>query len=118
MRRAVSVDPRWRWRSPSHGRPSIQNLTVEYASGRIQSADREFNLDVAASSLVILMAQCGKTTLLSCLGGILRPSGGAIKFGDVDVTSLDARGLRLPPGDGGHRVQAFNLVPSSPQQRM
>ena len=56
---------------------------------------------------------CGKTTLLSCLGGILRPSAGAIKFGDVDVTSLDARGLSTYRRDTvGIVFQAFNLVPS------
>ena len=75
---------------------SIQNLTVEYASGAdtVRPIDG-LNLDVAAGSLVILMGPsgCGKTTLLSCLGGILRPSAGAIKFGDVDVTSLGAKAL-------------------------
>jgi putative ABC transport system ATP-binding protein len=70
---------------------------------------------VGAGSLVILMGPsgCGKTTLLSCLGGILRPTGGAIKFGDVDVTSLDARGLsRYRRETVGIVFQAFNLVPS------
>jgi putative ABC transport system ATP-binding protein len=75
---------------------SIQDLVVEYSSGG--HAIRpicNFNLDVAAGSLVILMGPsgCGKTTLLSCLGGILRPNSGAIKFGDVELTSLDAHGL-------------------------
>jgi len=60
---------------------SIQDLTVEYASGAdtIRPIDG-FNLDVAAGSLVILMGPCGcgKTTLLFCLGGILQPSGGCI----------------------------------------
>jgi putative ABC transport system ATP-binding protein len=95
---------------------SIQNLSVEYASGEnaVRPIDG-FNLDVAAGSLVILMGPsgCGKTTLLSCLGGILRPSGGAIKFGDVDVTSLDARGLSIYRRETvGIVFQAFNLVPS------
>ncbi|HEX4586684.1 MAG TPA: ATP-binding cassette domain-containing protein [Mycobacterium sp.] len=95
---------------------SIQNLVVEYASGAdtVRPIDR-LNLDVAAGSLVILMGPsgCGKTTLLSCLGGILRPTGGAIKFGDVDVTSLDARGLSTYRRETvGIVFQAFNLVPS------
>jgi putative ABC transport system ATP-binding protein len=95
---------------------SIQNLTVEYSSGGdvVRPIDG-FNLDVAAGSLVILLGPsgCGKTTLLSCLGGILRPSGGAIKFGDVDVTSLDARGISTYRRQTvGIVFQAFNLVPS------
>src|ERR1700742_5062532 len=95
---------------------SIQNLTVEYASGRdtVRPIDG-FDLDVAAGSLVILMGPsgCGKTTLLSCLGGILRPTSGAIKFGDVDVASLTARELSTYRRDTvGIVFQAFNLVPS------
>ena len=95
---------------------SIQDLVVEYASGAetVRPIDG-LNLDVAAGSLVILLGPsgCGKTTLLSCLGGILRPSGGTIKFGDVDVTALDARGLSTYRRETvGIVFQAFNLVPS------
>lgn len=95
---------------------SIQNLVVEYSSGGYPVRPIcNFNLDVAAGSLVILMGPsgCGKTTLLSCLGGILRPSSGAIKFGDVELTSLDARGLsKYRRETVGIVFQAFNLVPS------
>jgi putative ABC transport system ATP-binding protein len=75
---------------------SIQDLVVEYSSGGY--AVRPINglsLDVAAGSLLILLGPsgCGKTTLLSCLGGILRPKSGAIKFDGVDVTALDGHGL-------------------------
>jgi putative ABC transport system ATP-binding protein len=95
---------------------SIQDLVVEYCSGAetVRPIDG-LSLDVAAGSLVILMGPsgCGKTTLLSCLGGILKPTGGAIKFGDVDVTSLDARGLSIYRRETvGIVFQAFNLVPS------
>ncbi len=95
---------------------SIQNLVVEYSSGGypVRPIDH-FNLDVAAGSLVILLGPsgCGKTTLLSCLGGILRPQEGAIKFGDVEVTSLDTRGLSDYRRETvGIVFQAFNLVPS------
>ena len=100
----------------SVGDLSIQNLVVEYASGAdtVRPIDG-FDLDVAAGSLVILMGPsgCGKTTLLSCLGGILRPSSGAIKFGDVDVASLTARELSTYRRETvGIVFQAFNLVPS------
>jgi putative ABC transport system ATP-binding protein len=95
---------------------SIQDLVVEYASGAdtVRPIDG-FSLDVAAGSLVILLGPsgCGKTTLLSCLGGILKPTAGAIKFGDVDVTALDARGLSTYRRETvGIVFQAFNLVPS------
>ena len=95
---------------------SIQNLVVEYYSGGY--ALRPINglsLDVAAGSLVILLGPsgCGKTTLLSCLGGILRPKSGTIKFDDVDITTLEGAGLAKYRRDKvGIVFQAFNLVPS------
>src|ERR1700756_3041741 len=95
---------------------SIQDLVVEYSSGGYALRPiNGLNLDVAAGALVILLGPsgCGKTTLLSCLGGILRPKSGAIKFGDVDVTALDGRELGTYRRDTvGIVFQAFNLVPS------
>ena len=95
---------------------SIQDLVVEYSSGGYAVRPiNGLNLDVAAGSLVILLGPsgCGKTTLLSCLGGILRPKSGVIKFGAVDVTALDGRELASYRRDTvGIVFQAFNLVPS------
>src|ERR1700755_1080444 len=95
---------------------SIQDLVVEYSSGGYALRPiNGLNLDVAAGSLVILLGPsgCGKTTLLSCLGGILRPKSGVIKFGGVDVTTLDGRALAKYRRDNvGIVFQAFNLVPS------
>ncbi|MGV0718000.1 ATP-binding cassette domain-containing protein [Mycolicibacterium sp. XJ662] len=95
---------------------SVQNLVVEYANAgyAVRPIDG-LNLDVAAGSLVILLGPsgCGKTTLLSCLGAILRPTAGTIKFGDVDVTALDAREVSTFRRETvGIVFQAFNLVPS------
>ncbi len=95
---------------------SIQDLVVEYSSGGY--AVRPINglsLEVSAGSLVILLGPsgCGKTTLLSCLGGILRPQSGAIKFNDVDITALDGGALaKHRRNTVGIVFQAFNLVPS------
>ncbi|MGB6764585.1 ATP-binding cassette domain-containing protein, partial [Mycobacterium sp.] len=95
---------------------SITDLVVEYSSGGY--AVRPINgmsLDVPAGSLVILLGPsgCGKTTLLSCLGGILRPKSGSIKFDDVEITTLDGGELGNFRRDKvGIIFQAFNLVPS------
>jgi putative ABC transport system ATP-binding protein len=95
---------------------SIQNLVVEYSSGGYAVRPiNGLNLDVEAGSLVILLGPsgCGKTTLLSCLGGILRPKSGAIKFDGAEITSLDNRALAKYRRDTvGIVFQAFNLVPS------
>ena len=94
----------------------IQDLVVEYSSGGY--AVRPINgltLGVAAGSLMILLGPsgCGKTTLLSCLGGILRPKSGAIKFDGTDITTLEGSALaRYRANTVGIVFQAFNLVPS------
>ncbi|BDB39796.1 MULTISPECIES: ABC transporter ATP-binding protein [Mycobacterium] len=95
---------------------SIQNLVVEYYRGGYALRPiNGLNLDVASGSLVILLGPsgCGKTTLLSCLGGILRPKAGAIKFDGVDITTLEGAALAEYRRDKvGIVFQAFNLVPS------
>jgi putative ABC transport system ATP-binding protein len=95
---------------------SIQDLVVEYSSGGYAVRPiNGLNLDVAAGSLVILLGPSGsgKTTLLSCLGGILRPKSGEIKFDGIDVTALEGRALAKYRRDKvGIVFQAFNLVPS------
>src|ERR1700723_1905078 len=95
---------------------SIQDLVVQYSSGGYALRPiNGLNLDVAAGSLVILLGPsgCGKTTLLSCLGGILGPKSGAIKFAGVDVTALERTALAHYRRDKvGIVFQAFNLVPS------
>ncbi len=95
---------------------SIHDLVVEYSSGGY--AVRPINglsLDVAAGSLLILLGPsgCGKTTLLSCLGGILRPKSGTIRFDNHEITSLEGATLgRYRRDKVGIVFQAFNLVPS------
>ncbi len=95
---------------------SIQDLVVEYNSGGYALRPiNGLNLDVGAGSLVILLGPsgCGKTTLLSCLGGILRPKSGTIKFDGVDITTLESAALANYRRDKvGIVFQAFNLVPS------
>jgi putative ABC transport system ATP-binding protein len=94
----------------------IRDLTIEYTSGgyAVRPVER-LCVDAPAGSLVLLLGPsgCGKTSLLSCLGGILRPSSGLIRFGPADVTGL--RGAALTEyrrSTVGIVFQAFNLVPS------
>ncbi|MFN8225429.1 MAG: ATP-binding cassette domain-containing protein [Mycobacterium sp.] len=95
---------------------SIRDLVVEYSSGA--EAVRPIaglDLDVPAGCLAILLGPsgCGKTTLLSCIGGILKPTSGVIRAGNIDVTALDAHSLTVYRRNTvGIVFQAFNLVPS------
>jgi putative ABC transport system ATP-binding protein len=72
-------------------------------------------LQVPSGELVLLLGASGsgKTTLLSVLAGILTPTAGTIRFGDVEVTGL--RGAALTDyrrHTVGIVFQSFNLVPS------
>ena len=73
------------------------------------------DFDVASGELALLLGAsgCGKTTLLSILASILRPAGGSVRLGGVDILTLTGPALTEYRR---HRVgivfQAFNLVPS------
>src|ERR1700740_2588822 len=94
----------------------IENLVVEYSSGRnatrpIDGLDLE--LDAGSLTIVLGPSGCGKTTLLSCLGGLLTPTSGQITIGDMDVTTLNRRAMsQYRRRTVGIVFQAFNLVPS------
>jgi putative ABC transport system ATP-binding protein len=94
----------------------IRDLTVEYSSGGYAARPIDgLDLDVDSGELVLLLGAsgCGKTTLLSVLAGILTPTSGAARFGDLEITAL--RGAALTSfrrQTVGIVFQAFNLVPS------
>jgi len=91
---------------------TVAGLSKAFGQGR---ALNDISFSVRDKEFLTLLGPsgCGKTTLLSCLGGILRPKSGAIKFGGVDVTTLDGRALAKYRRDNvGIVFQAFNLVPS------
>ena len=95
---------------------AIDSLTVEYTSGgyRVRPIE-DFSLRAASGELVLLLGPsgCGKTTLLSCLAGILAPTTGSVRVGDLDVSRLAGDALTTYRRSGvGIVFQAFNLVPS------
>jgi len=94
----------------------VDELVVEYVHDgyAIRPLD---GLSFAAQSgeIVVLLGPSGsgKTTLLSCLGGILTPTSGSIRLGDLDVTAIKGKGLSAFRRDQiGFVFQAFNLIPS------
>jgi putative ABC transport system ATP-binding protein len=94
----------------------ITDLTIEYSSGgyTARPIDR-LHLKAGAGALTLLLGPsgCGKTSLLSCLGGILKPRSGSIRFGDIEVVSLDGKELtEYRRHTVGIVFQSFNLIPS------
>ena len=65
--------------------------------------------------LVVLLGPsgCGKTTLLSCVAGLLTPTSGQIRFGDIVVNELKGPAISdYRRQTVGVVFQAFNLIPS------
>ena len=95
---------------------TVSDLVVEFVHDgyAIRPLDG-LSFEAQAGELVVLLGPsgCGKTTLLSCLGGILTPTSGTIRMGDVDVTSMKGKQLDAYRRETiGFVFQAFNLIPS------
>jgi putative ABC transport system ATP-binding protein len=95
---------------------SIEDLVVEYSSGgyAVRPIDGlSVTMDPGELALLLGPSGCGKTTLLSCIGGILTPTSGTIRFGDTTITGLEGAALTaFRRRTVGIVFQAFNLVPS------
>ena len=80
--------------------PAIADLTVERLRvvypGRTQPALEDVSLTIEAGTVSALVGPsgCGKSTLLAVLLGLVRPQGGAVCVGGVDLLDLDAGAWR------------------------
>ncbi len=94
----------------------VSDLTIEYSSGGYAARPVDgLHLTAPAGSLTLLLGPsgCGKTSLLSCLGGILKPTAGSIRFGDIDVGTLKGKELtEYRRQVVGIVFQSFNLIAS------
>jgi putative ABC transport system ATP-binding protein len=98
------------------GAVTVSGLTLEYSSGGYAVAPiNDLDLAIEDGKLVLLLGAsgCGKTTLLSALASLLRPTRGSILVDSVDVTALSGRRLTEYRRTGvGVVYQGFNLIPS------
>jgi putative ABC transport system ATP-binding protein len=94
----------------------VRDLTIEYSSGgyTVRPID-QLDLDIKSGELALLLGAsgCGKTTLLSTMASLLRPTAGTIDVGGVEVTGLSGAALTdYRRHTVGVVFQAFNLIPS------
>ena len=92
-----------------------REVTKVYELGRTTvEALRGVTMSVAPGEFVALMGPSGsgKSTLLQLLGGLDRPTSGAIVFEGRDISALtDAQATRLRRERTGYVFQSFNLIP-------
>lgn len=97
-------------------RLTVSELVVEFVHDRYKVRPIDgLSFDALPGEMTVLLGPSGsgKTTLLSCLGGILTPTSGEIRMGEVLVTGLDRDGLEsYRRRQVGFVFQAFNLIPS------
>ena len=87
--------------------------TFRKNGSEVVSLDR-FTAEIAEGEFVAVRGPSGsgKTTLLLTLGGMQRPSAGAVQFGGRDLYGLPpAERARLRSGEIGFVFQMFHLVP-------
>ena len=93
----------------------IEDVTKTFPSkGEDVTPLRDLDLQIERGEFVALMGPSGsgKTTLLHLLAGIDKPSQGAVRIGDVEVSALGSRALaRWRNRHVGFVFQQYNLVP-------
>lgn len=94
----------------------VDDLSVTYGQGsRAVHVIQSLSFDAQENELVLVrgVSGSGKTSLLSCIAGILTPDSGTISAAGQQVTSMSRHALReYRRRHVGIVFQAFNLVPS------
>ena len=94
---------------------TVEAVTKTYGEGHTAvTAVHEASMEVSQGEFVALLGPSGsgKTTLISMIGGLLTPTSGLIKVGDVAVSDLDSKALTTFRAERvGFVFQSANLVP-------
>ena len=91
-------------------------LEVRELRARYSSAGPEilkgisFDVETDDFFAIIGPSGAGKSTLIRCINKLVKPTGGIVRFGDVDVTALRGRELRGLRRNIGMIFQEFNLI--------
>ncbi len=85
---------------------SIEGLTKHFGT---HTAVADFSLHMKESEFVTLLGPSGsgKTTVLRMVAGLLSPSGGSIRIGDLDVTHMNPQSRNI-----GLVFQSYALFPN------
>jgi phosphonate transport system ATP-binding protein len=91
-------------------RLAVRDLTMRYPNGH--TALHDVSLSVHAGEMVVILGSngCGKSTLMKCVVGLNRPSGGSIEAGGRDLAALTGQQLRAARMSVALISQHANLV--------
>jgi putative ABC transport system ATP-binding protein len=93
-----------------------RGVTKVYEMGEVQvHALRGVDLDLFAGELIVLLGPSGsgKSTLLNILGGLDVPTGGTVRYRDMDLTKATEKELTgYRRRHVGFVFQFYNLIPS------
>jgi len=94
----------------------VTNMNRSFENGKeIAHVLKDINLTVEEGEFVSIMGPSGggKSTLLYLLGGLDMPTSGTVKVNNVDLRTLDDKGLcKMRNEDVGFVFQFYNLVPN------
>src|SRR5258708_11993137 len=102
----------------NNGAPVIQihDLRKVYRVGKVDvQALRGVDLDVQAGEFLSIVGPsgCGKSTLFHIIGGLTPPTGGKVRVGDQDLSTMsDAERTNMRKRTVGFVFQKFNLLPN------
>jgi len=88
----------------------IEHLTKVFANAVRALDDVSFTVQRGEFLVIIGLSGSGKSTLLRCINRLIEPTSGKIWVNGVDVTSLDAEGIRKLRRGIAMIFQQFNLV--------
>ncbi|NLT10334.1 MAG: ABC transporter ATP-binding protein [Ruminococcus sp.] len=94
----------------------VTNMNRSFENGKeVAHVLKDINLTVEEGEFVSIMGPSGggKSTLLYLLGGLDMPTSGTVKVNNVDLKTLDDKGLcKMRNEDVGFVFQFYNLVPN------
>ena len=93
----------------------LENVSMIYGgNGTRAVALKEVSLSIATGEYVVITGEsgAGKSTLLTLLGGLVVPTGGTVRIGGVDLSTLSADALAdFRRQTIGFIFQAYHLLP-------
>ncbi|MFC0331788.1 phosphonate ABC transporter ATP-binding protein [Paenibacillus sepulcri] len=88
----------------------IKELSKVYADGTAALKSVSFSVSSGEFVAIIGPSGAGKSTLLRCINRLVKPSGGAIRFQNIDAAGATRRQVRNLRRQTGMIFQGYNLI--------